>query len=316
MIIRPIMGKNNLINTKLYPYFISLFVLLLFILIVFIYKTNNIQNDVSSIPKKIWTIWHTKESEAPEMIKKCYKYMKKMCIDYELNHVNFQNYKNWVNDDRIINIIENPNIIVTAKSDLLRIYLVNKYGGIYLDSSILLLDSLDWIITKNVDLIMFKNSNHTTQNDKPVLENWFIASRPNQIFNKLVMDHYIKFLNSSNITKDFNELKNMKGIDYQRFSTHGIYHLIYFIYIYTQFRYKFDAKIEFLDIADYPYMLIHKHTEFWKLKELYTKPINDNDYSNILNSKFIKFINGARDYIKNTEPIDKSFIQRFYEKIQ
>jgi hypothetical protein len=55
--------------------------------------------------------------------------------------------------DWVLDFINNPNIAVQKKSDLIRIILLKYYGGIWIDASTFLISSLDWIDTLDSDFI-------------------------------------------------------------------------------------------------------------------------------------------------------------------
>jgi hypothetical protein len=55
--------------------------------------------------------------------------------------------------DWVIDFINNPNIGVQKKSDLIRIILLKYYGGVWIDASTFLITSLDWLDTLDSDFI-------------------------------------------------------------------------------------------------------------------------------------------------------------------
>jgi mannosyltransferase OCH1-like enzyme len=75
-------------------------------------------------------------------------------------------------------------------SDIVRIILLYKYGGVWVDSSIMLLKSLDWVLEEfnktDIHYLGYYMPSFTTIKDKPIIESWFIASKPNTNFLKLV----------------------------------------------------------------------------------------------------------------------------------
>ena len=152
----------------------------------------------------------------------------KNCPNYEIYTLNLQNFKNYVDDQRVIDIMNDNNISINHKSDLLRFYLVYKYGGIYLDSSIIILDSFEWIYNYNnkYDVIMYKNTRHTTYTI-PVPESWFIAAKPGNKFISLVLEKTIKILSSNNLLNKLYNLKSDNEVNYQNFRGHGTYHILY-----------------------------------------------------------------------------------------
>lgn len=280
-------------------------------------ETNIISPSSNSghIPKKIWVIWDKPEELTTELVKLCYKSMRKMAPDYQFIQVNLINYKNYVDDERVISIIDNKNIPINYKSDLLRLYLVNKYGGIYIDSSSLVLDNFDWVqeIFERMtsDIIMFKNPHHTQDQNKPVLESWFIASKPNQDFLRITMDIFIEILSSKDIKRSFNAFRQ-KVTNCQNFCYHGAYHAVYYVFIYVITTMEYKSKITFLDFTDYNYMFIYRWGEMGKFVDLYSDVITEERYHEILNNtKFIKYTNYVRNYVEKLNIVRDSFIYRF-----
>lgn len=295
---------------------ICILILLLF-LIIFNFRNLELFTIPRSekVPKKIWTFWHTDEILASNIIKLSYKSIRKICPEYEFIQINFTNLKDYVKDIDVIDILESD-LEINYKSDLLRMYLMYNYGGIYLDSSIFVLQSFDWIydICKNhsADMIICKNIHHSNNIDKPVLESWFIASKPKQDFNKMVLNMLIFILKSKNREKEFNKILQDNSVDYQNFKNyHGIYHLIYFIFIYIQYKQKTNTKIYFYDFNDHEFMFIYRHDELMKFKQLYNIPIEEETFIRMLNNRFIKLTNYARNFVKNEKIVHNSFMDRY-----
>ena len=240
--------------------------------------------------------------------------MKKMCSDYTINHLNFSNYKNYITDTKIINIIDNQTISITYKSDLIRTYLMYKYGGVYLDSSILLLKPINKIIgSNNSKIIMYKNWYHSNNNQRPILENWFIASPPHKIFNKLILETLTQFLEleKSEHNNYLNNLLNDSSVDYQKFKGHGIYHISYFIYIYIQFKHNIAFDLHFLDFKDTPQTMFITD-EVLQLCD----PIDDEQFNNLMKANLIKFIHKTRQLIEDKHIKPLSFMHRYIQYIQ
>ena len=284
-------------------------------------------NERFSIPKKIWVFWDKPESQVPNMVSKCYKIIRKLCPDYEFNQINLENYKNFFNADniddaKILKIFENDKILITQKTDVLRHYLMKKFGGFWLDSSIILLESLDWIYkldsenlsNSKYDTYMFKANYHSTNDKKPVLESWFIASKPNERFHTLVLDRLVNILNQPDLQMELDKLKADKDVDYQKFGNHGIYHIVYYIYIYTLYKDNI-SRIKFLDCNEYEYACSDCNGRGQIIIDLYKKPISNKEYQSIINSKLVKVTNYTRKQIQELVPINNSFMNLFYKKL-
>ena len=71
------------------------------------------------------------------------------------------------------------------QADVLRLKLLEKYGGIWMDASILLLENPDKFVGGDVTLFTTPGTN----NSNPVYENWFIAStKNNEIIKKWIVE--------------------------------------------------------------------------------------------------------------------------------
>jgi len=132
----------------------------------------------NKIPKIIWSYWDN--PEIPEFIADCKKNWEKFAPNYEIKQLNRNNIENYVN------MPENwQNLKSYRQADVLRLKLLEKYGGIWMDASILLLDNPDKFIDRDITLFTTPS---TTQNN-PVYENWFIAStKGNEIIKKWIVE--------------------------------------------------------------------------------------------------------------------------------
>ena len=153
--------------------------LILFIVIIFICCTEYVLNDKENfdnnnpIPKKIWTFWDS--DEVPSFIEKCIQTWKRHNPDFEiiiLNNNNYHYYLPELDKSKLKHVND-----VRHFSDILRVHVLEKYGGIWSDASIICYDSYDWIIElqkeKDVEFIGYWINNDNS--DSPVIENWFFA---------------------------------------------------------------------------------------------------------------------------------------------
>ncbi len=72
---------------------------------------------------------------------------------------------------------------IQRKTDIIRLALLERYGGFWLDSTILLNESLDNKWDFNYDVGGYNAEFFTTDKNHPVLENWFLSAPKN---NKLI----------------------------------------------------------------------------------------------------------------------------------
>ncbi|MDY4281655.1 MAG: capsular polysaccharide synthesis protein [[Pasteurella] mairii] len=135
------------------------------------HKKNKITSNTSN-KIKIFTYWDN-ESNLPFIVEKCRASLKKYINTeyFELIILNKNSYKAWT-DFRQENI--NANITQAHFTDLLRMKLLEKWGGVWLDATCLLIQdfylSIQEIIQQEHFLFSYTKSRTGT---------WFIYSKPN-----------------------------------------------------------------------------------------------------------------------------------------
>ena len=144
------------------------------------YETKN------EVPKIIWSYWDTED--VPEIVKLSIKTWEKNSPQYKINFMNQTNIEN------IISLPENwKKLPVYRQSDIIRLLLLEKYGGVWMDSSIILLEDIDKFISKN-DITFFITPKSSFSN--PVFENWFISVPQNNKIIKMWINEILTALSN------------------------------------------------------------------------------------------------------------------------
>ena len=94
-----------------------------------------------------------------------------MCIRDRTNTI--QNYVGEEEANKLINWKFNDS--PQRLSDLVRLSVISKYGGIWLDASIVCFNSFDWVQNESSDAIVFSIKELS---EDPTIESWFIAAVP------------------------------------------------------------------------------------------------------------------------------------------
>lgn len=95
----------------------------------------------------IWQYWHEGEEKAPELIKKCLKSVRKFEGDKKIIVLSFETIKNYVDlPQRYYDLVNSKKMPLAHFSDILRLYLLNQYGGLWIDSTIYLTDKIPFNI--------------------------------------------------------------------------------------------------------------------------------------------------------------------------
>ena len=108
--------------------------------------------------KVIWTCWLQGEEQAPLLVQRCLKSLREHCKDYDVRVIDERNVKEYVTlPDYIEEKYQKGIISRTHYSDLIRLELLDRYGGIWIDSTFLLTDRLPKYVTDS-ELFCYQRS--------------------------------------------------------------------------------------------------------------------------------------------------------------
>lgn len=195
--------------------FVSVVSIILLIVMQFEGKSRKVEHmtkfsGTKSIPKVIWTYWAS--TEVPDSVQLCIDTWKFYNPHYDVIMLNRDNVSDYVDID--IYAVRNVENDVRA-SDILRLYLLQKHGGVWMDSTIICTKPLDWLLEEDGnEFIGFFMGSFTTRDRFPVIENWFMAcpSESNLIF--LVWNEFMRIGDFNSIDDYVKDVRN-SGIDFQ-----------------------------------------------------------------------------------------------------
>lgn len=102
------------------------------------YKNNNNETLQKERSNKVWIFWFQGINQAPTLVKKCYYSLQENLIGKEIILLTADNYKNYIQFPNYIQKkIDSGVITKTHMSDLLRLELLIKYGGTWVDATVL-----------------------------------------------------------------------------------------------------------------------------------------------------------------------------------
>lgn len=108
-------------------------------------KLLNLNKPIFEKEIKAWTCWWQGEEEAPEIVKICWKSQKKN-LPEGTKHIIItkDNYREYITlPQYIIKKVMAGDITFTHLSDIIRVNLLYKYGGFWLDAAVYVLEPLD-----------------------------------------------------------------------------------------------------------------------------------------------------------------------------
>ncbi|MFG0773285.1 capsular polysaccharide synthesis protein [Vibrio plantisponsor] len=135
--------------------------------------------------KTIWLYWDKGIENAPELIKNSYSTWKRHNNDYDVIFLDDSNLSKILGFDFNIIFEEFINIELTSagKSDLLRLYILYRFGGVWADSTTFCLRPIsDWLDIKETGFFIFRQPDSCLDRQ---MVSWFMASNQG---NKIVKD--------------------------------------------------------------------------------------------------------------------------------
>lgn len=148
---------------------------------------TDISDDASDIPKIIWMFWDSGFDGAPEVVQLSVKSWQEMNPDYEVRLLTNDNLKQYLGFDfQAIFQLATVRCLPATKADLLRLHLLSKHGGVWVDATTFCLTPLGQWLPSAIEHCGIFNFRHKYDVSCPV-EAWFIASpKSARIINKVL----------------------------------------------------------------------------------------------------------------------------------
>lgn len=136
---------------------------------------------------KVWICWFQGMENAPEIVKICYESVKKNLSSMDIILITEKNMEDYVMfPDYIRNKWKNGSITYTHLTDLLRLELLIRYGGIWLDATVFCSSPRVEIPNYffDTDLFFFQSLKPGRDGKSTYLSSWLISAKTN---NKILM---------------------------------------------------------------------------------------------------------------------------------
>ncbi|QSH99414.1 capsular biosynthesis protein [Treponema phagedenis] len=151
------------------------------------YLSKNIEQINQTIPKTIWFLWLQGLESSPAIVRKCYNTLIKALPDYNIIFLTAENMLDHIQlPDYIIKKWRQGLITNTHFSDILRLELLIRHGGIWIDSTVLLTQNRIPDEIEKADLFYFQvlQPGYSTIN----VSSWFISAKPQNPILSLTRD--------------------------------------------------------------------------------------------------------------------------------
>ena len=111
-----------------------------------LYKhSDRIKENNENIPAIVWIMWWQGESQMPLLVKKCYETIKQNSEGKDVILITHNNLSNFLElPQYILEKVNAGKISITHLSDIIRMGLLSKYGGLWIDATIYLTDKIEF----------------------------------------------------------------------------------------------------------------------------------------------------------------------------
>lgn len=128
----------------------------------------------ASVPRKVWSYWH--DDQLPLVVRLCVDNWKALNPGYEVHLLSARTLADFLSD-----IPATISRLGAAKqSDWIRLALLERHGGIWLDSSIILTAPLDWMLERQqatgAEYVGFYLDRYASSPVRPLVDSWCMAA--------------------------------------------------------------------------------------------------------------------------------------------
>lgn len=157
----------------------------------------------AEFPKVIWWCWLQGEDQAPRVTKTGLASLRRNLPDYDVRILTWNNIKDYVDLPKVIYDKFAAGWISGALfSDILRLALLSKHGGFWVDSTVYCSD--DRLVRAIEKKNMFMYQNLMTANSRTIkMSSWFMASKKNNPYLTEVSQLLTEYCVNSNFTEDY-----------------------------------------------------------------------------------------------------------------
>lgn len=192
-----------------YPWIVYTLGILVLVLLVL-----QLNREPYTLPKVVWTHWDSEDP--PEHVKKTIDRMRNMLPDWQVNFITTDQYLRSINQETI------PagfgTLRVEHQADWIRLKLLKQYGGCWIDSGIILNQSINNLyrdcVSNKADLLVFKILGTQTNPKYPIAENWLIMAPPESPMINLWLEEYERAMKMG--FKRYKERIKEEGVDLQK----------------------------------------------------------------------------------------------------
>lgn len=106
-------------------------------------ESTTVRKNNSSLKKIIWQFWGQGQNQVPFLVQKCMNSVAKHNSDADIRVLSMENYQDYIDVPASIQKrVDQGNMTITHFSDYLRVKLLSLYGGIWVDATVFMTQSI------------------------------------------------------------------------------------------------------------------------------------------------------------------------------
>ena len=146
--------------------------------------------------KVIFIYWAQKFINAPNVVKKCLLSWKLKNPTWKIIELDDDNLSEYIDIEKEIPNIQKKNITKASYSDIIRIFLLEKYGGCWCDATTFCNESLDKWLNKNISTGFF---GFEKPDGYKLISSWFFYGEENNYIIQKWKESVVEYINNRNI---------------------------------------------------------------------------------------------------------------------
>lgn len=176
---------------------------------------NNVSHEVSN---KVWICWFQGIDQAPALVQKCYQSVKKNMADKDVILLTTENMFDYIQlPPFIVEKWKTGVITHTHMTDLMRLELLIRYGGLWLDATVFCSDSRIPSYFYQSDLFMYQCLKPGRDGHANYISSWLMSAKTNSKVLMAVQDLCYAYWKENNSMWDYFLLHDFIAIVLDRF---------------------------------------------------------------------------------------------------
>lgn len=173
----------------------------------YIAQIDAISENVQSLgnnSNNVWVCWMQGMDKAPELVQKCYQSLQEHLTDRKIILITSKNISKYTDfPPYIIEKYKKGLITHTHFSDLLRVELLCRYGGTWIDSTVFCSGDNIPTYMLDSDFFLFQNLKPGSDGSTLNISSWFITAKANHKFMLVVRELLWKYWEKNNKLVDY-----------------------------------------------------------------------------------------------------------------